>query len=54
LDFISASRNASWKVEKQEILIKDGRRYDNLIVKLEGINGNPMPLQLENHYFDIK
>jgi hypothetical protein len=35
------------------MIVKNGRQYDKLIVAVKGINGNPMPLMLENHYFDI-
>ena len=53
MDLISAGRDVSWKLEMQELVVKDCRRYDKLIVAVKGINGNPMPLVLENHYFDI-
>ena len=53
MDLISTGRDVSWKLERQELVIKDGRRYDKLIVVVRGINGNSMPLQNENHYFDI-
>ena len=53
MDLISTGRDVSWKLERQELVIKDGRRYDKLIVAVKGINGNPMQLVLENHYFDI-
>ena len=53
MDLISTGRDVSWKLERQELLVKDGRRYDKLMVAVKGINGNPMPFVLENHYFDI-
>ena len=53
MDLISAGRDVSWKLERQELLVKDGRRYDKLIVAVKGINVTTMPMQLDNHYFDI-
>ncbi len=50
---ISTGRDVSWKLERQELLVKDRRRYDKLIVAVKGINRNPVPFELENHYFDI-
>ena len=53
MDLISMGRDVSWELRSQELLVNNGRKYDKLIVAVEGINGNPMPLVLENHYFDI-
>jgi hypothetical protein len=53
MDLISKGRDVSWELKGQELIVKDGRKYDKLMVAVKGINGNPMPLQLENHYFDI-
>ena len=53
MDLISKGRDVSWELKGQELIVKDGRKYDKLEVVVKGINGNPMPLQLENHYFDI-
>jgi hypothetical protein len=53
MDLISLGRDVSWELKGQEFLVKDDRKYDKLVVAVKGINGNPMPLQLENHYFDI-
>jgi hypothetical protein len=53
MDLISRGRDVSWELKGQELIVKEGRKYDKLEVVVKGINGNPMPLQLENHYFDI-
>jgi hypothetical protein len=53
MDLISMGRDVSWELKGQELIVKAGRKYDKLMVAVKGINGNPMPLQLENHYFDI-
>ncbi len=53
IDFISRGRNVSWEFKGQQLVIKDNRKYDKLLVAVKGINGNPMPLHLESHYFDI-
>ncbi len=53
MDLISQDRDVSWELKGQELLVKDARKYDKLMVAVKGINGNPMPLQLEIHYFDI-
>ena len=52
-DLFYMDRDVSWKLKGQELIIKDSRKYDKLTVAVEGINGNPMPLHLEYHYFDI-
>ena len=53
MDLISTGRDVSWELQRQELIVNNGRQYDKLIVAVKGINGNPMPLVLENHYFDI-
>lgn len=53
MDLISKGRDVSWELKGQELIVKDGRKYDKLIVAVKGINGSPMPLQLEYHYYDI-
>ena len=53
MDLISMGRDVSWELQRQELVVNNGRQYDKLIVAVKGINGNPMPLVLENHYFDI-
>lgn len=53
MDLISMGRDVSWELQRQELVVNNGRRCDKLIVAVKGINGNPMPLVLENHYFDI-
>jgi hypothetical protein len=53
MDLISMGRDVSWELKRQELVVNNGRQYDKLIVAVKGINGNPMPLVLENHYFDI-
>jgi hypothetical protein len=53
MDLISKSRDVSWELKGQELIVKDGRKYDKLMVAVKGINGNPMPLQIEYHYYDI-
>ena len=53
MDLISKGRNVSWELKGQELIVKEGRKYDKLMVAVKGINGNPMPLQIEYHYYDI-
>lgn len=53
MDLISLGRDVSWELKGQELVVKDARKYDKLMVAVKGINGNPMPLQMEYHYFDI-
>jgi hypothetical protein len=53
MDLISKGRDVSWELKGQELIVKDGRKYDKLMVAVKGINGNPMPLQIEYHYYDI-
>jgi hypothetical protein len=53
MDLISRGRDVSWELKGQELIVKDGRKYDKLMVAVKGINGNPMPLQTEYHYYDI-
>jgi hypothetical protein len=53
MDLISKGRDVSWELKGQELIVKDGRKYDKLMVAVKGINGNHMPLQLEYHYYDI-
>ena len=53
MDLISQGRDVKWELKGQELIIKDARKYDKLTVAVKGINGNPMPLMLEYHYFDI-
>jgi hypothetical protein len=53
MDLISRGRNVSWEFKGQELVVKDDKKYDKLLVAVKGIHGNPMPLHLENHYFDI-
>jgi hypothetical protein len=53
MDLISKGRDVSWELKGQELVVKDGRKYDKLMVAVKGINGNPMPLQIEYHYYDI-
>ena len=53
MDLISKGRDVNWELKGQELIVKEGRKYDKLMVAVKGINGNPMPLQLEYHYFDI-
>lgn len=53
MDLISKGRDVCWELKGQELIVKDGRKYDKLMVAVKGINGNPMPLQLEYHYYDI-
>jgi hypothetical protein len=53
MDLISMGRDVSWELKGQELIVKDGRKYDKLTVAVKGINGNPMPMQLEYHYYDI-
>jgi hypothetical protein len=53
MDLISKGRDVSWELKGQELVVKDGRKYDKLMVAVKGINGNPMPMQLEYHYYDI-
>jgi len=42
MDLISKGRDVCWELKGQE-----------LVVVVKGINGNPMPLQTEYHYYDI-
>ena len=53
MDLISQGRDVKWELKGQELVVKDNRKYDKLTVAVKGINGNPMPLHLEYHYFDI-
>jgi hypothetical protein len=53
MDLISIGRDVSWELKGQELIVKEGRKYDKLTVAVKGINGNPMPLQIEYHYYDI-
>jgi hypothetical protein len=53
MDLISKGRDVSWELKGQELIVKEGRKYDKLMVAVNGINGNPMPLQIEYHYYDI-
>lgn len=53
MDLISQGRDVKWELNGQELVVKDARKYDKLTVAVKGINGNPMPLHLEYHYFDI-
>jgi hypothetical protein len=53
MDLISKGRDVSWELKRQSLVVKDDRKYDKLEVAVKGINGNPMPLRLENHYYDI-
>ena len=53
LDLISMGRDVRWELKGQELIVKDGRKYDKLTIAIKGIHGNPMPLQLEYHYYDI-
>ena len=53
MDLISQGRDVKWELKGQELVVKDARKYDKLTVAVKGINGNPMPLRLEYHYFDI-
>jgi hypothetical protein len=53
MDLISRGRNVSWEFKGQELVVKDDKKYDKLLVAVKGIHGNPMPLHLEYHYFDI-
>ena len=53
MDLISRGRNVSWEFRGQELIVKDDKKYDKLLVAVKGIHGNPMQLQLEHHYFDI-
>ena len=53
MDLIAKGRDVSWELKGQELIVKDGRKYDKLMVAVKGINGNPMPLQIEYHYYDI-
>ncbi len=53
MDLISKGRDVSWELKGQELVVKEGRKYDKLMVAVKGINGNPMPLQIEYHYYDI-
>ena len=52
-DLISKGRDVSWELKGQELVVKDGRKYDKLEVAVKGINRNPMLLQIEYHYYDI-
>jgi hypothetical protein len=53
MDLISKGRDVSWELKRQSLVVKDDRKYDKLEVAVKGINGNPMPMQLQNHYYDI-
>jgi hypothetical protein len=53
MDLISKGRDVSWELKRQGLIVKYGRKYDKLTVAVKGINGNPMPLQIEYHYYDI-
>jgi hypothetical protein len=53
MDMISKGRDVSWELKRQLLVVKDDRKYDKLEVAVKGINGNPMPLRLEYHYYDI-
>jgi hypothetical protein len=53
MDLISKGRDVSWELKGQELIVKEGRKYDKLTVAVKGINGKPMPLQIEYHYYDI-
>ena len=53
MDLISKGRDVSWELKRQTLVVKDDRTYDKLEVAVKGINGNPMPMQLEYHYYDI-
>jgi hypothetical protein len=53
MDLISKGRDVSWELKRQSLVVKDDRQYDKLEVAVKGINGNPMPLRLEYHYYDI-
>lgn len=47
-------RDVSWELKGQELVVKEKRTYDKLIVAVKGINGNPMSMKLVNHYYDIR
>ena len=53
MDLISKGRHVSWELKRQTLVVKDDRTYDKLEVAVKGINGNPMPLRLEYHFYDI-
>ena len=53
MDLIAKGRDVSWELKRQSLVVKDDRKYDKLEVAVKGINGNPMPLRLEYHYYDI-
>jgi hypothetical protein len=53
MDLIAKGRDVSWELNRQSLVVKDDRKYDKLEVAVKGINGNPMPLRLEYHYYDI-
>jgi hypothetical protein len=53
MDLIAKGRDVSWELKRQSLVVKDDRTYDKLEVAVKGINGNPMPLRMENHYYDI-
>jgi hypothetical protein len=53
MDLISKGRDVSWELKRQSLVVKDDRKYDKLEVAVNRINGNPMPLRLEYHYYDI-
>jgi len=53
MDLISQGRDVKWELKGQELVVIDARKYDKLAVAVKGINGNPMPLHQEYHYFDI-
>jgi len=50
MDLVAKGRDVSWELKRQSLIVKDDRTYDKLEVAVKGINGNPMPLRLENHY----
>ncbi|MEN9884512.1 MAG: hypothetical protein RLZZ420_1729 [Bacteroidota bacterium] len=53
MDLIAKGRDVSWELNRQSLVVKDDRKYDKLEVAVKGINGNPIPLRLEYHYYDI-
>jgi hypothetical protein len=53
MDLISKGRDVSWELKRQSLVVKDDRKYNKLEVAVKGINGNPLPLRLEYHYYDI-
>ena len=41
MDLISRGRNVSWEFKGQELVVKDDKKYDKLLVAVKGIHEKP-------------